>query len=374
VGRGAKVIGFTLTGGSTPYISSSGEKEPYLGGAVVAPVDNTTGYPWAIVSDCIISNNWACRGAGAFGGLLLNCKVSENYATESGVAAMATALYNCLIDRNYNNSAEKGASLVRYPYGIFSCTLTASNYEKGTDKPIKYHVTSWADSGKKSFANSIVMGSLSDGVEHALVNCILNKDAASLGADVAWTNVKKLSVPEMKLDGETFVPAQDSPAVDGGSMNYLRDMYDNGFTLDGAQRIYNGVIDIGCREFDYRPVFAQAMGGGAKVEYASKGVTLDGGAVKLTDGERIAGTTDPTVNRGRYSVETRAAGEGALSGVIANEEAGFEKTIVAANDAQALSFRLKGIGLDFEFAYSGDGSGWIDTLSLVDPGFVLMLR
>lgn len=369
--NGAKVIGFTLTGGSTPYVASSGEKEPWLGGGVVGPVSASSVQP--VVADCIISNNWACRGGGAFGVTLVNCKVTENFATEDGTAAMATKLINCLVDRNYSET-ETGEAVVRYPVGIYGCTFTDRNVMRGSGVPTKWHVYDWKNMGSHPIVNSVFMGSLQGGVAHKLQNCIVNSDAAELGDKTAWEGTVEMSVAAMKLEEGTFIPALDSPALNAGSDAGLVPGLDGGRALDGVQRVYHGAVDIGCREFDYRALFAAAIGGGVKVESATRGVVLEDGAVKLVDGESVAGVWPAVGGKCRYKVCTAAEGEGVLSGILVDEESGLVLEPESSESEDTLEFRLRNAALDFAFSYAGDGAGYLAGFERYIPGTVLLVR
>ena len=370
--NGAKVVGFTVTGGSTPYTASSGEKEPYLGGGIVGPLSAKSVQP--VVADCIISNNWACRGGGAFGTSLVNCRIFENYVTEDGVAAMCTKLVNCLVDRNYGDT-ETGEALVRYPLGIYGSTLTDRNVVLGTDTPIKWHVYSWEAQGGHPIANSVIMGSLEASVAHALENCIVNGEAAELGDRSKWNaGTRAMTVAEMKLEEDTFVPMPDSPALNAGAAGRMVEALTGGFTLDGAQRVYHGAVDIGCREFDYRGLFAAAIGGGVRVESATAGVTLENGAVKLVDGESVSGVWPAVGGKGRYTVLTAAEGEGTLTGVLADGASEFVRNVASSDSEDRLEFRLKDTALDFEFSYAGDGAGYLAGFGRYVPGTVLFVR
>ena len=50
--------------------------------------------------------------------------------------------------------------------------------------------------------------------------------------------------------------------------------------VDGGQRVYNGRVDIGAYEYDWRADFAAAIGGGVTVSQASPKVVLSGDRVR----------------------------------------------------------------------------------------------
>ena len=81
--NGASLSGFTLRDGVMALT---------WGGEVFC-------YSNAAVFNCVISNNYAARGGGAYGGTLSNCILAHNSATHGGGAA-SNVLINCLIMGN----------------------------------------------------------------------------------------------------------------------------------------------------------------------------------------------------------------------------------------------------------------------------------
>jgi hypothetical protein len=103
--NGASLVGFTLTNGST----------------WVSPVQNQGGGVYCasageVVSNCLISGNYAYTGGGAYGGTLRNCILSNNLATQAGGGAYSNTLLSCqLIGNSISSSGGAGG-------GASSCT------------------------------------------------------------------------------------------------------------------------------------------------------------------------------------------------------------------------------------------------------------
>ena len=98
LGGGAKLYGFTITGGGTVSGSSPG------GGIYCASYDE-------IVTNCVIIGNMsAAQGGGVYYGTYSNCVVSQNFATADGGGSYRGHLYNCLVTTN-SASYGGGASL-----------------------------------------------------------------------------------------------------------------------------------------------------------------------------------------------------------------------------------------------------------------------
>ena len=96
------------------------------------------------------------------------------------------------------------------------------------------------------------------------------------------------------MDAATRRPVAGDRAIDAGNVSYYT--YPAGFEHEmgkdfkGGQRIYNGQIDIGCGEFDWRGVYGGKLNakGRAEVAAASANVTtnaLDG--IVLKDGDTV---------------------------------------------------------------------------------------
>ena len=102
--RGYAIVeGFTICGGATSDD----------GGGVHG--DNVN---YSYVVDCVISNNVAKRGGGAFNGGLIRCRVSDNVATSTGAAMFDGRAYNSLICRN-----KGGSNMLTYVRNLVNCTV-----------------------------------------------------------------------------------------------------------------------------------------------------------------------------------------------------------------------------------------------------------
>ena len=368
--HGAKVVGFTLTAGSTAWASSSGQKEPYLGGGVIAPAP-TDASKLPLVQDCIISNCWACRGGGAFGGAYVNCKFIDNYSSEDGNATFLSRMDGCLIDRNRGKS--DGCALIRYPYGMKNLTITDRNISEDTGRPTKNFIYNY-DQHKQGLSNSIIMGGVQSGSKIPAVNCIFASDCdvpydASSNGSVGCTNMT-IAAMNCQPDGH---PNRDSAAVDAAEETYMSTLL-GGRDADGGQRVYNGVPDIGCFEYDWRGDFAQTLGGNVSVTKASPGVVLEDGAVVLSDGDALAGEWPATLRRGNYCVSAVVDGVGTLLGAFVNENAGYGQEVEFVSGSPAYEFRLANTALDFSFAFSGEGRAGLSNFSCIVPGMILVFQ
>ena len=200
--------------------------------------------------DCVISNCYAVRGGGVGGGAtLIRCRVSGNgYIPDGtknsagGAASIAGAsIYSCTAV--YDSHVEEAATAIAKAVNSKFTNLN-HNYSKGR----VYNCYVENDGGNLYFTNSIVKLSL-----HA---------NSSLGAGSRVNTALKFDA-----DGRPDIsdPTTAQHAIDKGNRDYY--VYPSAFAHEagtdfaGGQRIYNGQIDIGCGEYDWRGDFERAVCG-----------------------------------------------------------------------------------------------------------------
>lgn len=366
--RGATVTGFTLTGGSTAYTTTSTDSAAYVGAGVSASTpDLTAALP--LVQDCIISNNFAVRGGGAYGGAFRNCKFIDNYSQQDGNATYRSFHENCLMDRNRGKA--DGQSLVRYPVALYNVTMTDRNISEDTQKPSKNFIYD-GNTYAAPVYNCIVMGGFASGSRCASMmvsNCIFSSVATyDSAAEANWGIHVKKTTEELNLDDEGR-PLPGSPAINFGFNAGVMRPTD----IEGVQRIYDGTVDAGCYEYDVRGDLAATMGGGVEVTQASPDVTLAGGKVNVPDGATVAGVWPEKGGKARYAVPMTAV-DGTLTGVFANEAAGVERSFAVTDGTKTQTFKLKDTTLDFVFGFKGVGHGELADFTQVVPGLMLLVR
>ena len=159
---------------------------------------------------------------------------------------------------------------------------------------------------------------------------------------------------------------EGSLAIDAGNNAFLGFRTDGKTDINGSQRIYNGTVDIGCSEFDWRAKYSAAMGAGVTVTNASPGVTLEGGRVRLVAGCALDGTwrsPAPGV-RVKYSFAADVV-TGRLTGEVGPQA-------VDAASSGSWMFRTEApVGFDFSFAGGGYGElyGFTRRMSGFTMGF-----
>jgi len=121
LGNNAVLSGFTLTNGST---ASEWQSERSKGGGVRSE-------PVAVVTNCVVTSNWAYfGGGGAAGGMLCNCSLIGNSAYHFGGGAYESTLCNCMVT---GNSAHPGANIYgslgggAYRSTLYNCRVTGNS-------------------------------------------------------------------------------------------------------------------------------------------------------------------------------------------------------------------------------------------------------
>lgn len=291
---GSIIRGVTLTKGHTPAWES-GETVNW-GGAVVASGVNNAAY----VVDCVLTNNFAGRGAGLYQGTAIRCRFNGNGVRSTGTDIMQGNAYNCI----FGDIVNVGQDSVYQGGQYVNCVFYGDGY------------VSHASSGGTvtNIWNSIVLRS-NPGTGVKLVNCAT---IASSGYSYGETSIT-LTQGAMMLD-ENYAPRTGSPLIDRGRNDlyakFPADVADTLAKTDfaGSQRVYNGTIDIGAFEYDWRDDFAKTLKR-SQVEVVSASATV------VTNGTRsLTVPTDASIEidwsvkaDGQHSFYVVAEGEGSVS-------------------------------------------------------------
>ena len=282
--QGAQLRGFTLRNGygySTK--SDSGE---YAGGVHCGNTAST-----ALIVDCVISNCVAHGGAAGHRGSYVNCRVEDNEGYLGyRIGINNASVFNCYFRNNHSKQTNQGH--------ITDCGLVVNCYFAGTQPGMR-------SSGEStSVYNSVFCGNpvyaVGDGKHvnfHNAYAVQLPDVAASLytwNDDCVVTNAAALAI-----SADTLAPAsRDSILVDSETAwQWYTNKVASAVGLSavatdvmGCPRMYNGRLDIGAAEYDWREIYRADLG--AKrwlaVEAVSSNVveTADG-AVRLADGSEL---------------------------------------------------------------------------------------
>ena len=359
---GARLIGFTLTGGYSTTITSSASAAAGAsdGGAAYSV---TSAYGSLI--DCIITNNVASNTGGSGYGLhYFGCYISGNSAVQTyGQGARYGYLFNCRL-----KETSKIGGAVSVCSALVNCTIDCPNGSTGIHSA-DYNVYNSIFTGGYVAPALYTTTSTSTGTYY---NCVFTAPPDAK----AWTNeaCHVVTVAELDLD-ENGVPRKGSAAVDAGDyawyaskLSEYPDLKDRG--LLGCQRVYNGAIDIGAGEFDWRDTYRDDLGKAKwlAVEAASSTVVeTAGGAVRLADGSEL--TLKFTI--------ARLDGEKFVDIPFVRSGAG---TLTATLDGAAIepkdgAFVLKATAAEQTLVLSYSGEGYADfTKMRRNSGIVLIVR
>jgi hypothetical protein len=314
------------------------------------------------VENCIISNNAAVRGGGVHCGTVSGCLVVENYASANRSGISESYLYNTVVDRNRGqNSAQNIKVAVNCTFGgdcLFEDGAKAAYCIAYPSGPV---------------VNCLILGTCAlTGTSRvdAYSNCVFQADAFSKVKDteadlyLITNDCVMAGLDNLLLDGYTPVYGSCA-AIDAGSNEALSALSGEYAAKDvfGGQRVYNGTVDAGAAEFDYRPLFKAALGGAVgSVESATPGVSLsDEGRVRLSGGDSLCATVSA---EGRVQASFSVT-DGVLSGEVCG--AAFETA-----ETGKLWFSASGLSNSMTVAFAGGGHA--DLGGLKKFGAVVVFR
>ncbi len=225
-----KLKGFTLTGGAAG--SENKENLNNRGGGFYAPTNKDL----PEIYDCIISNNAAIRGGGAYAGTFHRCRIIGNYAQKNGAGVRDSELHNCLVVYNYGSGAAFCYAKSYWPdNGIFNCTI-AYNTGPGMECSSAHNTISTGNSS--AFSGGALP-------KITFVNCCLSS-ATAMGSN----NIEAAYARFVDAAGGDFRLLENSPCLDTGNSAFLSSASGAAGHTDflGAPRVQGKGVDIGAIE------------------------------------------------------------------------------------------------------------------------------
>ena len=362
----SRIVGFTLADGR---VSGTETKESALncGGGVCASTRFSADATCGCAEGCVITNCVGARGGAAWYAKLVNSKIYDCVGTACSAAGYYTAFFGCYIDHCTRGG---GNQLFRNCAVVSHCTVgsdvTAGQIFNAMTPPAQID-------------NTIILASMSaDSGNYALTfsNCVL-RTATQAAFDNIVNRPGSIRV-ETAADaglGADFRPLKTSVLVLDKAAVAAYDAHMADVDADGNQRVYNGAMDIGAFEYDWRKIYASDLGGLAKVEKADPQVVEADGKVLVKDGEIALAFAPYSGRKAKYEIPLLVTGSGTLS-VRAGDET--IATYTAMDGAQTLKVNDRDTGSNYVFAYApGDadaGGALIDTITGGIRGVMLIVR
>ena len=334
LGARCKVIGLTVSGGRTLAVDS--EATGHGGGIHGTSSGNS------VVIDCVVTNCCAYRGGGTKNMTAYRCLYINNLVEHTGPAAYQGTQCGCL----FNNCDP-------YSSTTYNCTFLRGGYARaGTH----YNALCLSDGGK--YINGPVF-------HRCYFTYTPNTYSTPvLDADCVITNAAALPVDARGC------PTAGSLAIDAGRTDYFEKIAAAYRDVDvfGGQRVYNGAVDVGCGEYDWRGDFAKTLAKkGVAVEVATANVTtnLEAG-VDVPAGEtlklKLVLKTD-----GKVSFKA-VAEDGAVVAVTVGGEP------VTPGEGGQVEFEALAGETEVEIAVTGEGQATVSDVVLPKRGALLLIR
>lgn len=195
------------------------------------------------------------------------------------------------------------------------------------------------------------------GKTNAFSYCVFSAEGKT---EAKWQGEGSIELPlaEIGLDEEGRPLSRTSAVVDAGDNAAYASVDGGDSDLDGSQRIYNGTVDVGCREYDWRGDFARMLSPSiVTVDSASPSVTVSAeSALRLSgDGSSLGlRRIDPCHGVGSCTFSVKVAGSGTLSVFRDGAEDAWAEAVEGDGET-VLSFRLAEPLERLSFSFAGEG-------------------
>ena len=288
----------------------------------------------------VIGDGTSADAGGAYlaSGALIDCEVTGN-----GCAHRGKGLYSGFIIRCYVHDQVCGTYDVYYG-NIYDSYIAGSSYSSYL--VLNSTVTSGVRANTGTRAINSYLSDVSNGT--ACTNCVfMSTAAASVDSKSTYDadTCRFSAALSSNIDANRRPKSPASPLVDFGS----KALYDANFPsawrrfkdgdLAGGQRVYNGQIDVGCGEYDFRGDFAAMLGKHAAISDMGPNVTTNAVPnVVVPEGESITVSMAPRASGRETRYELVYTPEGGSRAVYSEASAdAFSHTLDGACTVQALN-------------------------------------
>lgn len=282
------------------------------------------------------ANVYGAGVSGASSSAVIGCVITNNICSGRGGGVNAVTCIGCYFK---GNSSSSGIGTQGNGGQYVNCVVSGGQlYVDNAMSLLNCTLVGWAQVKGNQAGRGIYNSIISD-----------NKGNTDLYNSVVQTSVS--------LDAN-YRPAKTSDFVDSDdALTYYEAKFPSAWTafkdtdFAGGARVYNGKLDIGAGEYDYRADFGKAIAPKAEnhfaVDAATPSVKLSGtSAVTLSDGDVISGhwTADES---GRKRLLVVVAGEGSalvkVDGVVV-APSGSSYSLKSAAGEHALEISFTGTG------------------------------
>jgi len=266
--KGNNVIaGFTIANGRVYATSASSGEAP---GGAVNGAD-------VVYQDCVFTNNAAIyRGGATAGGTFNRCKFFYNrcYGGQGSSINSWAYAYDCVFDH------DKGCGC----HAVY-CDSRAGrivNCTFGADLDSAVREPKNGATCETRILNSILLCKTAQGC--CYTNCVMVK--ASSNGLVDPETVIVTNAAAIALDAQ-YRPTRAAEFVIDAGNDAFRPATAGTADAYGNQRVYNGTVDLGATEYDWRGDFAKKLGKRVEVPAADPMVTLQAGGVSVAAGNAL---------------------------------------------------------------------------------------
>ena len=363
----ARIEGFTLRGGRTFEDENDGDQ--FCGGGVFGMSNGENSNASGVAYGCVITNCVAQRGGAVRGTRAVNCKILNCGAKTCSAAGSMSWFLGC-----YINGCRYTSSLMRESYFVGNCTFGPTQYGDGSSA-VKEVDTRFGGVVNCVFLNKLTV--LRKNTANHYRGCKFLKmditdpdQLASLGEGCQQFE----SAEEFGLDPDTGAPLSKTAGTVDSSADALSSSatnYFGGVDVYGGQRIYNGKMDAGCYEYDWRSEYSKVLG--ASVSVAGPQVVEAAGGVLVRSGKCVYDfPTNGTGRNAKCAVPFVVTGSGELS-VFRNDESLGAYSY--GDGEKTLAFRSADMHNRMSFTYApgavDEGGALLKPASYRLPGFVM---
>lgn len=370
--KGARLSGFTLTGGRTDVGTTMlNNGDDFHGGGVLAEFGTVE--TLATVTDCVISNCVARRGGGGFHGGYNRVSFLDNSVLQGGNGPAVRGngagncfLANCVIDRN------EGYATVYYPT-LLNCTFGADNTQNGN----KDGMVLIADSGdirnclflgknsaigKTNAAGEVTATRFYDCVFSPQMKAHLDKQNAKTDGNKVFVDASCTATTELAVADDLTPVIGANAAVDAANADGYDAATWGEMDVHGNPRRVNGRrLDVGAVEADWKAAYSAKLGRYVTVTAADPEVELVADGVSLPAGASLAATFG-FAGRANNTYVLKAAVAGNACAVTRDGE----PAVALKAGVSETWYKVGATGLS-EFAFTSDALG-ATLLSSLQPG------